>query len=159
MSVPMAMLFGILIGFVFAFVWLYFAKIRQMQADFAYQLSELQQLHSEQLDLARKRSVNTSRAVLKGKMAEQFAPFFPEFNYLPSDAKFLGDPVDYVVFNGYSAYREGLLAAEEIEVVLIDIKSGQARLSKGQQAIAQAIAAGQVRFETIRIALDEVDPC
>ena len=44
----------------------------------------------------------TSRAVLKGKMAEQFAPILPEFQYLPSDAKFLGDPVDYVVFDGYT---------------------------------------------------------
>ena len=40
-------------------------------------------------------------------------------------------------------------------MVLIDIKSGGARLTKGQQAIAQAIARGRVRFETIRIDFDD----
>ncbi len=73
---------------------------------------------------AQKRSVNTSRAVLKGKMAEQLAPIMPQFEYLPSDAKFLGDPVDYVVFDGYTDLRDGDGRAEDIEIVLIDIKSG-----------------------------------
>ncbi len=46
----------------------------------------------------------------------------PEFQYLPSDAKFLGDPIDYVVFDGYTDFRDGDGTAEDIEVVLIDIK-------------------------------------
>ena len=104
---------------------------------------------------AQKRSVNTSRAVLKGKMAEQLAPIMPEFRYLPSDAKFLGDPVDYVVFDGYTDFRDGEGRAEDIEVILMDIKSGGARLTKGQQAIAQAVQEGRVRFETLRIDFDD----
>jgi len=36
-------------------------------------------------------------------------------------------------------------------VILLDIKSGGARLSKGQQAIAQAVREGRIRFETLRI--------
>ena len=90
-----------------------------------------------------------------GKMAEQMAPIMPQFQYLPSDAKFLGDPIDYVVFNGYSHFRDGEGRAEDIEVVLMDIKSGGARLTKGQQAIAQAVAEGRVRFETLRIQFDD----
>ena len=104
---------------------------------------------------AQKRSVNTSRAVLKGKMAEQFAPILPEFQYLTSDAKFLGDPVDYVVFDGYTDFRDGDGTAEDIEVILLDIKSGGARLSKGQQAIAQAVNEGRIRFETLRIDFED----
>ena len=94
------------------------------------------------------------RQIIQGKMAEQMAPIMPEFQYLPSDAKFLGDPIDYVVFDGYSDFRDGDGLAEDINVVLIDIKSGGARLTKGQMAIAQAIRDGRVRFETIRIDLD-----
>ena len=112
--------------------------------------------HQQALVHAQKRSVNTSRAVLKGKMAEQMAPIMPEFRYLPSDAKFLGDPIDYIVFDGYTDFRDGDGQAEDIEVVFMDIKSGGARLTKGQQAIAQAIREGRVRFETIRIDFDEV---
>lgn len=153
-----AMLYGVVGVFVGVFittVWFMFGQLRSMRAEHAYELSQLEQSHQLALVDARKRSVNTSRAVLKGKMAEQFAPLFPEFPYLPSDAKFLGDPVDYVVFSGYSEFREGLKTEDDLEVVFIDIKSGQARLTKGQQAIAQAIKAGRVRFETIRIDIQD----
>lgn len=155
MSAVTALLLGLLIGIVSTFIWFFMGKLQQVKAEHAFQLSELQQQHTNELAQTKKRSVNTSRAVLKGKMAEQFAPLFPEFEYMPSDAKFLGDPIDYVVFSGYSDYREGLCDAEDIEVVFIDIKSGQARLTKGQQAIAQAIKQGRVRFETIRIEIDD----
>lgn len=159
MSVPVALILGFVVGVLISLLWFYLTKIQQLHASYQYEISEIRREHDQALALARKRSVNTSRAVLKGKMAEQFAPHLPEFDYLPSDAKFLGDPVDYVVFSGYSDYREGLCDAEDIEVVLIDIKSGTARLTKGQQAIAQAIDDGRVRFETIHIAMptDEDD--
>lgn len=151
MSSAVALLLGLILGFVFCFIWVFFGQIRQLKIQHQLELQTLQKNHENDIKQATKRSVNTSRAVLKGKVAEQFAPILPEFPYLPSDAKFLGDPVDYVVFSGYSEFREGLISADEIEIVLIDIKSGQAKLTKGQQAIAQAIAQGRVRFETIRI--------
>ena len=59
------------------------------------------------------------------------------------------------MFDGYSNFRDGDGDAEDIEVILLDIKSGGARLSKGQQAIAQAIREGRVRFETLRIDFDD----
>ena len=123
----------------------------RIQAEYEKYIAELELEHKQALLDAQKRSVNTSRAVLKGKMAEQFAPILPEFRYLPSDAKFLGDPVDYVVFDGYTNFRDGDGTVDDIEVILLDIKSGGARLSKGQQAIAQAVREGRVRFETLRI--------
>lgn len=114
-------------------------------------MDEMNRQHQDELAAVRRESVASSRAVLKGKLAEQFAPIFPEFDYLPADAKFLGDPVDYIVFDGYNAFRAGLARAEDIEIVLLDIKSGQARLSAGQKAIAQAIARGKMSFRTLNI--------
>lgn len=154
MSIWMAMLIGLCIGVVLTTIMLSNSRNGRIKAEYERYIAELELEHQQALVQAQKRSVNTSRAVLKGKMAEQLAPILPEFQYLPSDAKFLGDPVDYVVFNGYSEFREGERAAEHIEIVLIDIKSGGARLTKGQQAIAQAIREGRVRFETIRIDFD-----
>src|SRR5690606_27318873 len=123
----------------------------RIKAEYGQYIAELELEHQQSLIAAQKRSVNTRRAVLKGKMAEQLAPIMPEFPYLPSDAKFQGDPVEFVVFDGYTDFRDGEGDAEDIEVVLIDIKSGGARLTKGQQAIARAVQEGRVRFETIRI--------
>ncbi|WP_293745264.1 Holliday junction resolvase-like protein [uncultured Acinetobacter sp.] len=151
MSVWLAMLIGGCIGVVITTLILSNTRNGRIQAEYEKYIAELELEHKQALLDAQKRSVNTSRAVLKGKMAEQFAPILPEFQYLPSDAKFLGDPVDYVVFDGYTDFRDGDGTADDIEVILLDIKSGSARLSKGQQAIAQAVREGRIRFETLRI--------
>ena len=155
MSIWLAMLIGGCIGVVMTTLILSNSRNGRIQAEYQQYIAELELEHQQALLDAQKRSVNTSRAVLKGKMAEQFAPILPEFRYLPSDAKFLGDSVDYVVFDGYTDFRDGDGTAEDIEVILLDIKSGGARLSKGQQAIAQAVQAGRVRFETLRIDFDD----
>lgn len=157
MSIWMAMLIGAAIGVVLTTLILSHSRNGRIKAEYERYIAELELEHQQALTHAQKRSVNTSRAVLKGKMAEQLAPIMPQFEYLPSDAKFLGDPVDYVVFDGYTDLRDGEGRPEDIEIVLIDIKSGGARLTKGQVAIAQAIQAGRVRFETIRIDFDPIE--
>ena len=153
----MAMLIGAAIGVVLTTLILSHSRNGRIKAEYERYIAELEIEHQQALAQAQKRSVNTSRAVLKGKMAEQLAPIMPQFEYLPSDAKFLGDPVDYVVFDGYTDLRDGEGRPEDIEIVLIDIKSGGARLTKGQVAIAQAIQAGRVRFETVRIDFDTIE--
>ncbi|WP_151731902.1 Holliday junction resolvase-like protein [Acinetobacter ursingii] len=155
MSIWMAMLIGACIGVIITTLILSNTRNGRIRTEYEQYISELELEHQQALAQAQKRSVNTSRAVLKGKMAEQLAPIMPEFRYLPSDAKFLGDPVDYVVFDGYTDFRDGEGRAEDIEVILMDIKSGGARLTKGQQAIAQAVQEGRVRFETLRIDFDD----
>lgn len=114
-------------------------------------ISDLEAAHSEEIKCARKESTNQSRAVLKGKMAEQIAPLLPGFNYWPADARFLGDPIDYVVFNGYAGVKDRHENGDDLEVVILDIKKGRAGLSQGQRKIAKAIDAGRVRFEVVRI--------
>lgn len=156
MSLWVAILIGVCLGVVITTVVLSNTRNGKIKAEYERYIAELDLEHQQALAMAKKRSVNTSRAVLKGKMAEQLAPIMPEFHYLPSDAKFLGDPVDYVIFNGYSEFRDGEGHADNIEVILVDIKSGGARLTKGQQAIAQAIREGRVRFETIRIDFEDI---
>ncbi len=115
------------------------------------QISDLKSKHKDEIELARKESVNHSRSTLKGKMAEQMAPLLPGFQFIPADARFLGDPVDYVVFHGYTAARDSGSDPSMIEVVILDIKQGGASLSKSQLAIAKAIEDGRVRFDVVRI--------
>jgi predicted Holliday junction resolvase-like endonuclease len=103
----MAMLIGAAIGVVLTTLILSHSRNGRIKAEYERYIAELELEHQQALAHAQKRSVNTSRAVLKGKMAEQLAPIMPQFEYLPSDAKFLGDPVDYVVFDGYTDLRDG----------------------------------------------------
>ncbi|MDS3861567.1 Holliday junction resolvase-like protein [Thermosynechococcaceae cyanobacterium BACA0444] len=120
-------------------------------------LSELKLNHKKDIDQAKQKSLDASRSVIKGQIAEQIAPYLPNFKYLPSDARFIGDPIDFLVINGYTNLKDGQGAAEELEVVLVDIKSGKAKLSDRQVAIENSVRAGRVRFETIRINLDQLN--
>jgi predicted Holliday junction resolvase-like endonuclease len=89
-------------------------------------------------------SLKKQRSVVKGQLVEQIAPLLPEFSYDTSDAKFFGQPIDFVVFDGMS---EG----EVRKVVLLDVKTGKASLNKVQRQIRDAIERGDVEFHTIRI--------
>src|SRR5215471_12830697 len=60
-----------------------------------------------EIEAARKQSVNQARVTLKGQIGEQLAPLLPGFAYAAADARFLGDPIDYVVFHGYTDLRDG----------------------------------------------------
>lgn len=118
------------------------------------QIHKLEDQYRDAIGHARRQSVDQSRAVLKGKMAEQMAPLLPGFDYWPADARFLGDPVDYVVFDGYSACKERRNDGQDIEVVILDIKQGKSVLTREQRRIADAVAAGRVRFEVVRVFAD-----
>lgn len=91
-----------------------------------------------------KEQLERSRSVLKGQIGEQLAPLLPGFPFHPGDVRFLGGVVDLVVFSGYHAGRID-------EIVLVDVKSGNARLTPLQRQVAQAVAEGRVRFATIRL--------
>jgi predicted Holliday junction resolvase-like endonuclease len=118
------------------------------------QMRHLSEQHRDEVAQVRTATVNQSRAVLKGKMAEQVAPLLPGFAYWPADARFLGDPVDYIVFDGYSACKDNHTDGSDIEVVILDIKRGQSSLTREQRRIAEAVAQGRVRFEVVRVLAD-----
>ncbi len=96
-------------------------------------------------------ALDKSRVVLKGKIGEQLAPLLPEFLelYSPSDARFMGSPVDYVIFKNLSKVE----SPEEspLEIVLLDVKTGEATLNKTEKKIKSAVEEGRVRFETLRL--------
>ena len=80
MPTGLTLIIGILIGAIISYRFLLQMGRGQRLAHYEQQIAQLKLTHQQQLIEAKKRSVNTSRAVLKGKMAEQFAPLFPEFH-------------------------------------------------------------------------------
>jgi predicted Holliday junction resolvase-like endonuclease len=121
---------------------------------YQFRFERLRVAHQRELKETSRRSVEQSRSTLKGQMAEQMAPFLAGFDYLPADSRFLGDPVDYVVFRGRSMLNESDDAEDDLEIVLVEVKQGQSKLSRIQKAIALAVEEGRVRFEINRVADD-----
>ena len=97
----------------------------------------------------REDSLSRSRASLKGKITEQIAPMLAEFPYILSDARFLGNPFDFLVVDGYSKLRED--DNNQIKIVFVDIKTGNASLTYGERKIKEAVEQKRVSWETIRI--------
>ncbi|HLD40094.1 MAG TPA: Holliday junction resolvase-like protein [Candidatus Nanoarchaeia archaeon] len=98
----------------------------------------------EQIPGIKKDSVERSRASLGGQFSEQLAPYLPNFKYKPTECKFLGKPVDLLVF-------EGLDEKEVTEIVFVEVKSGGAELNTVQRKIRDAVKAGRVRWDEYRI--------
>ena len=150
MEIVVSLLLGIIIGSAVTYYVLQKIQQRKTVREYETHIQVLKEQHQQALKDARNRSLDGSRAVIKGKIAEQLAPILPNFKYLPSDARFIGDPIDYVIFNGYTDIKDNGGNENDLEVVILDVKTGQANLSKLQQAIAKAINAGRVRFEVVR---------
>jgi len=94
-------------------------------------------------ELAQKQAVIQSRAVLGGKFTEQMAPYLPEFKYDPTEARFIGSPIDMLVFPGLSS-------GNPREIVIMEIKSGdRCQLTPTEKKIQQLVESGMVRWELI----------
>jgi predicted Holliday junction resolvase-like endonuclease len=89
-----------------------------------------------------------SRAVLGGKFTEQMVPYFPDFRYDPTEVRFIGSPVDMIVF-------PGLAGGDPQEIVILEVKTGKsAQLTPQQAKIRQLIEDGMVRWDEIHRAVE-----
>jgi predicted Holliday junction resolvase-like endonuclease len=102
----------------------------------------------------RKDSVNRSRSTLKGRISEQMAPLLPEFPFASADARFIGNPIDFVVFDGYTQVKDE--KGETISVVLVEVKKGKGRLTREETLIKKAVEEGRVSWRTIFLKDDEL---
>jgi len=92
----------------------------------------------------RRDAIERSRAVITGKVVEQLTPYLPQFKYNPKDARFIGSPVDLIVFDGLD---EGNLR----KIVFIEVKSGKSSLSKREKLVKDAIEKGKVEYEILSL--------
>ncbi|MDD4860268.1 MAG: Holliday junction resolvase-like protein [Dehalococcoidales bacterium] len=131
-----ATILGILLAYYIVKI-IFEQRFRQWQ-----QIAE--QKWAEERTKAARDAVNQSRAVLGGKFTEQMAPFLPDFRYDPTEARFIGSPIDFIVF-------PGLAQGDPKEIVIMEIKSGKnAQLTNSERKIRQLIEEGMVRWELLQ---------
>jgi predicted Holliday junction resolvase-like endonuclease len=93
---------------------------------------------------ARKDAVRRSAEVVSGKVSEHLAPCLGDFPWNPRDARFLGSPVDFLVFDG--------LAENDVrEIVFVEVKSGASTLSARERRVRDAVRARRVSWREIRV--------
>ncbi len=84
-------------------------------------------------------AINRSRASLGGKFSENLSPYFPDFPFKPTEMRWLGSPVDYVVFKGMDNNHIE-------EIVFVEIKAGKSELTGREKQIKKLIQEGNIKW-------------
>jgi predicted Holliday junction resolvase-like endonuclease len=126
--------FAILIGFVLtmlccvAIPTIIITKIKK-------ELDKYKKKYERELHLRKKSEVRL------GKIGENLAPFVSDWPWFPGNFRFLGNPIDGIQFN-------------DDEIIFVEIKTGNARLSKSQKKFKNLVQEGKVSFVTFKIKPD-----
>lgn len=86
----------------------------------------------EELDSVKGQQI--SHRVRMGQIGENLIPFLSGFPYNPKHVRGLFQPIDLLVFN-------------DDEIVFVEVKTGDAKLTDKQRNIKRIIEEGKVRFE------------
>ncbi len=107
----------------------------------------LRETFRQEVQAGRKDAVQRSRSVTAGKVLEQLVPYLPHFPYNPKDARFIGSPIDFLVFDGLDQDRVD-------QVVFVEVKTGSSSLSTRERRVRDAIQDGRVVWRELRVELD-----
>lgn len=117
---------------------------RREQQDLAVREARrlLAEWKTEQEKQIRQDAIQRSQAVTVGKVTEHLVPHLPNFNFNPKDARFIGSPIDFIIFDGLNDDEENQIR----EVVFLEIKTGTSTLTRRERMVRDAIKAGRVRW-------------
>jgi predicted Holliday junction resolvase-like endonuclease len=94
----------------------------------------------------RQDAIKKSQAVTIGKVTEHVIPYFSGvFPYNPKEARFIGSPIDLIVFDGMET------DPENITVHFIEVKTSTSTLTPKQRAIKYAILNKRVEWKELRV--------
>lgn len=99
----------------------------------------------------RKDAINRSYAVNLGKITEHLVPFHQVFlsSFNPKDARFIGSPIDLILFDGYADKKD------DLSIYFVEIKTGNSKLTDIQKKVRNAVEEGRVRWAEINPNNDE----
>jgi predicted Holliday junction resolvase-like endonuclease len=101
-----------------------------------------EKLHTTKEEEKKQKGRAQSAHTTKGQILEKWCPFIEhpqiEPHWQPKDWSFLGNPIDYIVW-------------DEKGIVFLDVKAGKSQLTKKQRMIRDLIKEGNVEWREIRL--------
>lgn len=122
-------------------VALLYAGYRLIELRANLKFEQWKNAHSKQI---RREAIAGSQAAVAGRVFERVAPYLPGFGYNPKDIRFVGDPVDFVVFDGLS---DGNVR----NVVFVEVKTGDGELNRNERRVKAAIVERRVEWSLFRV--------
>ena len=93
---------------------------------------------------ARKDSTKKQRATIKGQISETLAPWSMTIVDSVSELNFLGNPIDFIGF-------QGLDGKDDVNIKFIEVKSGKSKLNSNQRRVRDAVIAKRIEWAEVRI--------
>ncbi|MGE3268282.1 MAG: Holliday junction resolvase-like protein, partial [Chloroflexota bacterium] len=119
------------------------------QAAHEHAMAAAERWFAENTKRIRDEAIRQSTSVVTGKVTEHLTPYIGHFPYNPKDVRFLGSPIDLVVFNGMS---EGNVQ----EIVFLEIKTGSGSLNTPQRRIRDAIQSKRVTWKEFHVPTTDI---
>ena len=119
-------------------------KALEIQKRLKEELEDRENKLKKKRKLATEKAQITTKAVNIGKTLEKVLPTMKDFKWPVPDSKFLGDPIDLIVFNGLSVNKVK-------SINFIEVKSGKyPRLNRHQESIRDAIEEQKVSYKVFK---------
>jgi predicted Holliday junction resolvase-like endonuclease len=114
---------------------------RTLSAEFEVKMLQWRGAHEANI---RADAITRSAAVIRGKVSEHLAPFI-NFPYNPRDARFIGTPIDIIVFDGAD---DGSVR----EIVFLEVKTGLSpRLTAREKQVQQVVLEKKIVWQELFI--------
>lgn len=95
----------------------------------------------------REDELEKNKSVTMGKPTEHMVPYMPGFTFNPEDTRFIGGPIDLLVF-------DGLENGEVQKIVFVEVKTGTSALSPKERNIRDAVMAGKVEWMEVKASVE-----
>lgn len=121
--------------------------IRNQRRDIALKETDtqLRQWIYQSESAIRTNAIQRNQSVIIGKVTEHLVPNLPQFPFNPKDVRFVGSPIDLIIFDGMS--NENIQS-----IVFVEVKTGaSASLTKRERQIRSAVEAGKVKWLEMRV--------
>ncbi len=115
----------------------------EVQKNLEKKLKERQEELKKGMKRATTGAQTTAKSVNVGKLLEKVFPTMKDFKWELSDCRFLGEPIDLIIFHG--------LTAGKVESIrFLEVKSGKAVLNKHQKSVKEAIENNKIKYEEFK---------
>ncbi|MCD6371884.1 MAG: hypothetical protein J7L39_04170 [Candidatus Aenigmarchaeota archaeon] len=129
--------------FIFLLIGFFYLLIKNIEWKIRFETKVRKKIEKLERKI-REDAIKRSSRILSGKIVEQILPVSKEFPFNPHDVRWLGEPVDFIIFDGYSEKSIN-------NVIFCEVKTGSSKLSKVQDSLKRAIKNKKVKWMEVRI--------
>ena len=108
-------------------------------------LSQIDERVADLVERQKKAKTQSEKAAISvgiGKIVEKILPTHKNFAFQAADCRFLGEPIDMIVFDSISENSVK-------HITFLDVKTGDARLNTHQKLVRDAINEGNVQWRMV----------